>query len=567
MAGGILQLLAYGAADVYFTANPQITYFKVVYRRHTNFSQEIFEVGILDNPNFGTKNEVRLFRLGDLMTQIYLMVDIAAVTPNEGATFGWVRRLGHALLRSIEIEMGGVVFDRQYGEWLDIWFELARTGDHERGYFKMIGDVPELTAVNAQTKPAYTLMIPIKFWFNRHVGLALPLVAIQYHEIHINIEFNDRETLVVSNCNFTNLSALRIVNASLLVNYIYLESSERDRFSYVQHEYLIEQVQFDGDESVSREQKRVQLLYNHPVKELIWIGKNGYFLTGRRFLCYTHTDDWDAEILRCSRLFLEQSIILLQGPVFERDQYGNIITDAYGNRTIIEPGAPPPEEGEWEEFQPESTSTTQNGKITVTNNSRDFSLWVNTNSLLIEGVSITGKICATITVSATGGVFISNLTSNITDHDISFPVDLMIDTRLSRETDVCVRQFNNYGLLISGRVNPYESTMLEFNNVERFERRPGRFFNYLMPEMHHSNTPADGINVYSFAFKPEEHQPSGTANFSRIEKIFITFYFSDTTMEQPPLNFVTQDSLIYVYAFNYNVMRVGNGLTGLAYNG
>lgn len=567
MAGGILQLLQYGAADVYFTANPQITYFKVVYRRHTNFSQELFENGITNSPDFGTKHQVRIFRLGDLMTSMYLMVDIAPVTPTSGSKFAWVRRLGHALLSSVEIEMGGVIFDRQYGEWLDIWYELARTGDHERGYLRMIGDVPELTELNDKTKPAYRLIIPFKFWFNRHVGLALPLVAIQYHEIYINLEFHKKETLVVSDCNFTDLSQLRMVNASLLIEYIYLEDTERYRFSYVPHEYLIEQVQFDGDESVDRELKRVQLLYNHPVKELIWVGKNGFFLTGRRFLCYTHTDDWTSEILKCSRIFLEQSIILLPGPIYERDQYGNIVVDAYGNRVILEPGAPPPELGVWEEFPPEFTGTTQNGKITVINNSRDFSLWVNTNSLVIEGVSITGKISATINISTTGAKMITNLTSDISDHDISFPVDLMIDTRLSNNTDVCVRQFSNYGLLISGRVDPFEFTQLDYNNVERFEKRNYRFFNYLMPEMHHNNTPADGINVYSFALKPEEHQPSGTSNFSRIEKIIMTFWFNDHTFEEPPLNFVNPDSLIYIYAFNYNVLRIGNGLTGLAYNG
>jgi hypothetical protein len=567
MAGGILQLLSYGAADVYFTANPQITFFKVVYRRHTNFSQQLFENGLTDSPDFGSKHHVRIFRLGDLMTNMFIMVDIASVTPNVGSKFAWIRRLGHALLKSVEIEMGGVVFDRQYGEWLDIWYELARSGKHERGYLAMIGDVPELTTLNDQIKPAYRMIIPLKFWFNRHTGLALPLVAIQYHEIYINIEFNKRETLLVSNCNFTGLDQMRIVNASIFIEYIYLEDSERYRFSYVPHEYLIEQVQHDGDESVDRDLKRVQLLYNYPVKELVWIGKNGYFLTGRQFLCYTNTDDWASEIQRCSRVFLEQSIILLQGPIYLRDQYGNIAVDAYGNRIILVPGAPPPSTGVWEEFPPEFTGTTKNGQITVTNNSKDFSLWVNADSLNIQGVSITGKISAFITVSTAGGVAISNLVSNITDHDISFPVDMMVDTRLSSDTDVCVRQFNNYGLLISGRIDPFEYTQLDYNNVERFQKRNYRFFNYLMPEMHHTNTPADGVNVYSFALKPEEHQPSGTSNFSRIEKIIMTFWFRDFTQIEPPINFVNPDSLIYIYAFNYNVLRISNGLTGLAYNG
>nr|NIO44598.1 hypothetical protein [Candidatus Aenigmarchaeota archaeon] len=138
-----------------------------------------------------------------------------------------------------------------------------------------------------------------------------------------------------------------------------------------------------------------------------------------------------------------------------------------------------------------------------------------------------------------------------------------------RSDDVCVNQFTNYGVWIDGNINPLEFALLEFNDQERFEKRDGDFFNYLQPEMHHSNTPSDGINLYSFSLFPEEHQPSGTANLSKIEEIFLTLWFADRSQEPglPEITITDINSRLFVFAFNYNIMRVANGLTGLAYNG
>src|SRR3990172_4752122 len=178
MAGGLMQLVAYGAQDVYLTGNPQITFFKVVYRRHTNFSIEAIEHTLNGNPNFGRRSTVTITRNGDLITNTYLMVRLEQVKPSAelGSKFAWVRRLGNALIHSVEVEIGGSKIDKQYGTWLDIWYELARdAGDKERGFAHMIGDVPQLVDYNSDVKPEYLMFIPLKFWFNRHVGLALPL--------------------------------------------------------------------------------------------------------------------------------------------------------------------------------------------------------------------------------------------------------------------------------------------------------------------------------------------------------------------------------------------------------
>ena len=562
MAGGLLQIIAYGAQDIYLTNNPQITFFKTVYRQHTNFSMETFDHTIQDNPNFGKRNSIIIPRNGDLMTNMHLRVIIQRVNLNEGEKFAWVRRLGHAIIEMIEVVMGGVVIDRQYGTWLDIWYELVGRKEVEGvgGLEKLLGDTPELTKYDDQSKPEYIMLIPLKFWFNRHPGLALPLVGIQYHQIQLNIRFTERAKLVVTNPSFDRLADLNILEASVLVNYIYLDTVERRRFANYKHEYLIEQVQFDGEDDIISDTIRLQLTFNHPTKEIIWCMRNGNYTSGKKFICYSHLNDWSEEILKCAKIIIRDSIILLDAPITD--------IDAYGDEIIIVPGVDPPEDGVWEEFEPGSQGVVANGNINVINSSETKSLWVNNSSLLIDGYSLTNKIFASIEVLSDDTIQINNVTTTLNARDMSFPSDRIIDTRLRSEY-ICVNQFNNYGLWIDGNVNPFMYSLLELNDQERFEKRDGDFFNYLQTEMHHSNTPTDGINVYSFAVNPEEHQPSGTANLSKIEKILFTVWLGDSKFYPglPKIDIINNDSQMYVYAFNYNILRVMNGLTGIAYNG
>lgn len=565
MAGGILQLFAYGAEDIYFTSNPQITFFKIVYRRHTNFSIQTFERTFLDNPDFDKLITTKIYRLGDLITNMVLKFTIKETTPNTGAKFAWVRRLGHALIKNIRIEIGGQVIDEHCGEWLDIWYELARVGDHERGYLRMVGDVPELTAYNGKTKPQYDLFIPLKFWFNKFVGLALPIIAIQYHEIFVTLRTAKKEELIVRSENWCRLPDLEILDMGLLVDFVYLDMVEREKFATSGHEYLIEQVQHTGEENAEIARKRFQLFFNHPIKELIWAMRNGNYRSNKRFLTYSNTDDWADALRFAGRSLLEDSTVLLEGPIFEVDQYGELITDQYGNRSILAPGDTPPP-GDYEEFLPDSEGTTENGKITVKNSSLTKSLWVSTLSLKIGEYSLTDKISALIEVSAQDVVTFSNIESTLTERDISIPIEYLQDTRAS-SNDIIINQFSNYGILITGRYNPIEFAKLEHNDQERFKKRNGKFFGVLQPEMHHNNTPIDGVNVYSFALRPEDHQPTGTSNFSRVEKIIFTVWYNDSTQidDLPSIRLINKDNRFFVFGLNYNVLRVISGLAGLAY--
>ena len=188
MGGGLMQLVAYGAQDVYLTGNAQITFWKVVYRRHTNFSIETIEHTLTGNPDFGRKATATIIRNGDLATRILLMVTLDTVTwnlnkvGNTRPKFAWIRRLGHTLIRNVDVQIGGSQIDKQYGVWLDLWYELTHDYNQERGYRAMIGDVEELTSLDepdaqGNIKEQFTMYIPLQFWFCRNSGLALPLIA------------------------------------------------------------------------------------------------------------------------------------------------------------------------------------------------------------------------------------------------------------------------------------------------------------------------------------------------------------------------------------------------------
>ena len=253
MGGGLMQLVAYGAQDIYLTGNPQITFFKVVYRRHTNFAMESIEQTFNGAADFSRRVTATISRNGDLIKDMWLEVFFT----DDNATASYKYGAGNALVKQVEVEIGGQLIDRQYGEWMDIWSELSTPAGKRAEYDEMVGNKP---TVDANKK----VDVPLMFWFNRNPGLALPLIALQYHEVKINLDVADKAD-VGANILLTTLK--------LWVDYIYLDTDERRRFAQVSHEYLIEQLQFTGDASMSSGATsfRTELNFNHPCKELIWV--------------------------------------------------------------------------------------------------------------------------------------------------------------------------------------------------------------------------------------------------------------------------------------------------------
>jgi len=473
-----MQLVAYGAQDVYLTANPQVTFFKQLYRRHSNFAMESIEQTFNGVGNFGKRVQCTISRNGDLITRVYVQVTLPAIDQGvvgSGGQFSWVPYLGQYMINNVYVEIGGQQIDKHYGEWLHIWNELTLPTGKQLAYLNMVNgyggailapDVScnacatELSAEDATTLacnnpeissqgddcvfgakvvnqtdktvsgciPEQTLYIPLEFWFNRHTGLALPLIALQYHEVKINVEFENLQYL----CNIVGdvkssqqiLSAVAqqgLVACSLYVDYIYLDTEERRRFAQVAHEYLIEQLQFTGTESVTSTSNKIQLSFNHPCKEIVWVVQNPSYVD-----CNSNTN------------------------------------------------AP------WR----------------------------------------------------------------------------YSDSKLG---------------------NPTAVAKIQLNGQDRFTEREGSYFNFVQPYQHHTSTPATGINVYSFALKPEDLQPSGSCNFSRIDNAVLNLTLTPATFQTEivPLDASLGDgdvtgaqtsANVNIYATNYNVLRIMSGMGGLAYS-
>jgi len=279
MGGGLMQLVAYGAQDIYLTGNPQITFFKVVYRRHTNFAMESVQQTLSGTPGFGSKVTAVVSRNGDLVGRMYVECDPSAVVA--GNTFA--PNPLHQLLKEMTVEIGGQQIDKQYGHWLNVWTELTEPThvsilDDNGRYAAAI--VTKSTDTEARVPPTpYQRMafgvkadgattpvekraaVPLQFWFCRHAGLALPLIALQYHEVKVSLTFDTNANVSTSTGSLSSVQ--------LWADYIYLDTDERRRFAQVSHEYLIEQVQYQSSSPASSH----KLNFNHPVKELIWCGQ------------------------------------------------------------------------------------------------------------------------------------------------------------------------------------------------------------------------------------------------------------------------------------------------------
>ena len=447
MGGGLLQLVAYGAQDAYITGNPHITFWKVLYKRHTNFAIEAMRVNFTGAPTYGQRIVAVVNRNADLVWKTYVEVTLPDTTVGNSVswTAGAQRRLGYLLLQQIEVEIGGQIIDRHYGEWLYLWETLTADFDTAMKLDQMVGGQYSGTTSSFQTCNGRTnvLYIPLQFWFNRNPGLALPLIALQYHEVRFNIILNDAINLVSGTPDSagtiaTQASRLQpLRDMALYLDYVYLDVDERRRFAQESHEYLIDQLQYEGQQQITTSSARLDLTLNHPVKELIWVFQ-------------------DERNLDC------------------------------GSSTSIAAG----------------------------------------------------------------------FTQPFTYNDI---------------VDRC---------------------RIQLNGQDRFDERYGDYFWKVQPYQHHtggafsrsivvtndtgaatdpviSRTAPNPINVYSFAISPEEHQPSGTCNFSRIDNA--TLVFNSVTNPSAGNDDGSFPSKAFpynfrLYAVNYNIFRIMSGMGGLAYS-
>jgi len=414
MAGGLMQLVAYGAQDVYLTGNPEVTFYQAKYKRHTNFAMENIEQTVNGTAANSGRVSVTVARNGDLVGDMYLELEsaIAATATAEAGDCNWV---AERAISSVELSIGGQRIDKHYQKWWRLYSELYLDEAKKATWGKMT------TAADGST-----VYLPLVFFFNRNPGLYLPLIALQYHEVRIDIDLaSDFDT-------FLNKSVLKV-----WANYVYLDTEERRRFAQKGHEYLIEQVQHTGTDTVDESQtKQVRLSYNHPVKELVW--------------CFSNT-------------------------------------------------------------------------------AAKSSLWNFTAKNLVTEVALESD--HTAVNDSNCYVPISNLGTP------------MYATKLSSEayTEENAGQLETFKLVLNGQ--------------DRFKEQKGKYFNQVQAYNHHSGCPAPGVYSYSFALKPEEHQPTGTCNFSRIDNAQVAVKMAAGTATS-----------MHMFATNYNVLRIQSGMGGLAFS-
>ena len=446
MPGGLIQLVAFGAQNILLNGNPSVSFFKKVYKTHTNFSMESMRVAF--NRNILRFNEsstliAKVQRNADLIQDVYFSFEIPDIKKiiirNDngniiGEDFRFVKNLGETIIENYFIYIGGSMVDNQYGEWLHIWNELSIESSKRYGYDKLIGNIPELYlpdpfnrlphgSIQVEKRRIY---VPLKFWFNRNPGLALPLIALQYHEVEIHVVlrpykeiFTIAEQKPTTWVNYFESESLNI-NPHLEVNYLFLDTFERNYFATNAQDYLIEQIVRIPVSNINKFATS-ELTLQNPVKEMIWVFK----------------------------------------------------------RNDVE------ETNNWFEFVD-------------------------------------------------------------TDYE---------DTRNYVDTDGncgCVNYRREKEIMVNGK--------LIFNGIDRFEEKDASYFNLIQPYQHHTVIPKAGIYVYSFSLYPENFQPSGSCNMSRINKIQL----QSERIALPTDATYKYD--MYVYVVNYNFLRITAGLAGLAFS-
>jgi len=550
----------------------------VTYRRYTNFAIESIEQTFNGQADFGRRVQCVISRNGDLAYRTYLQVTLPEINQlmghaafangREGGVYArWLDFPGEQLIAQVEVEIGGQRIDRQYGDWMHIWNQLTMTAEQQRGYFKMIGNTTQLTFITdpsfsevdgpcdsmaprqvcapRNALPETTLYVPLQFWFCTNPGLALPLIALQYHEVKINLDIRPIDeclwAVTTLNCNSGNPPLVAanqyavgkpvpaaiaynqsLVAASLYVDYIFLDTDERRRFAQNPHEYLITQLQFTGDESVGSSSNKIKLNFNHPVKELIWVVQS------------------DQNVDYCSSLVCDALLFKVLGA--QPFNYTDAI-DALPN-AIHAFGGPTAIAGNANSYI-DSRGLFEDAGAANAYLPPNFTGYWNGNEAQLGGYTVPQN--GTQSVDAATLLQLKDLAASHFDGSSVSDAGTFVLSEGSLDMH-CWGQ------------NPVVTAKLQLNGQDRFSEREGSYFSWVQPFQAHTRCPDEGINVYSFALRPEEHQPSGTCNFSRIDNATLQLVLSNATVEG------TKTAKVRVYATNYNVLRIMSGMGGLAYS-
>jgi len=471
--GALLQLVAYGAQDVYLTGKPTVTFFQSVYKRHTNFAIEAIPQTLSGQPNPGGLVSVTLARTGDLIGDMWVVLQPTPTSSgqltsnNSVADMCWV---AERAFNSIELFIGGQPIDKHYQLWFRLYAECFLDDSKKCNYGKLTS-LPVPNNVN-QTSTGY-VYLPLMFFFNRNPGLYLPLIALQYHEVRIDF------TISANYANYFGTNP-----PTVWANYMYLEKEERDKFATKNQEYLIEQVQYVNGDPVGSSSENtpsvIRMQYNHPVKELIWVYQNS-------------------------------------APNSNPNAMWNFSSNVANVNVTIN-----------------TNNLAQSGALTQPHNTGSPMLYI--PSVLSAPLYSTaaGSVAQNGTIFAQSNV----LTGNVLWVEAGLP------------------QYGTANVTYGQEVGPLHKFKLILNGTDRAAEQFGKWYNQYQSYQYHTGHPYPGIYVYSFALKPEELQPSGACNFSRIDMAQVAVSLK-TGM---PNGLVQQ-----MFAVNYNILRIASGMGGLAF--
>nr|QNL15416.1 major capsid protein [Sturgeon mimivirus YRud-2019] len=529
MSGATLQLTAWGTEDAPLTASPEMTYFKIGYKRHSLFAMTpvVQSLGPLD---FGKEVNFQIDMTGDMIHKMYIQLNISGTdTGSNDKKWGWVDNLGHAIIDCVDIKPGNTSIDKHYGDWLQVWNSLTSSKGHEDGYNRLIGNTSLMTKL-VRSRGGSTIYIPLQFFFNRNVGLSLPIVGMYGISFFMNIRLRPLMQCINRTANVNNTDIkLNVESANLIYDAIFLDSSERKTFTSYKQEYLVELLQCSANNPVTSVATKLAPNFSHPVKFMVWHLKMGKYNTGKHYLAYD-SSDWEEMIKKAT-------IRLCLGMAKTINREGTLMLDIPASNGYIQ-------------IDPKFVASRRTDLVDLFNAARPFA--INTE-MDIDSVQIMGNY--------------------LTLEKVSTPIDVLFaEVESFRENkgdgspayDVVLYQWDNYGMFLDKTKNPISFSKLFFSNGERLPEMPGAYFNLVQPYQHFSNTPSDGINVYSFAVYPEKHQPSGSANFSRFESIRIECRLGDDDV-QFKNTYLNDDTRATVYCVGYNLFRLYTGLAGLAY--
>ena len=438
MGGGLIQLIAVGEQDQFLTGDPEITFFKSVYKRHSNFAMEVRNQIFSGGVSFGATNCCNIQKDGDLISDMSIHIKLGSLNSksknrvcvknlnikcpcnkcSRKTVFSWVNSIGHALIEYVTLEIGGYLIDKQYGEWFEIWSELTQNLEKKNAYNELIGKKdPSGFNINSFNDDL-ELIIPMNFWFCKNIGLAIPCIAITNHDIKFNVKWRPFEQLWISN----DANAEPIIpkfEASLFIDFIYLDLKERKKFSSKNHFYLIEQIQTNGDYYFQKNNKNpiIKLNFFHPVKEIVWA--------------------------------IQRADTLIRGDEDEDDE-----NFTYGN--------------DWFNFSNE-------------------------------------------------------------------------------------KNFSNAGV-----VDIFDTALIQFNGTDRMMQLPSKYFRLYQPYKLHTKCPNNFVYCYSFSFRPEEIQPTGTCNFSCFDNARLILNMTNKQIKS--------DYIIKTFAINYNLLVITKGMVGLGFS-